>query len=191
MTVLAAEVQERRYTVEEYINEGLYEDEDGFKYELIGGRLVPKQRRQSGPSAEHAKIVTKISQFLANYLDNNGIGQTYSGGACLMDEITGDYYIPDVMFLTNQRVPANQEDTLPYPDLAIEVVSRTDIWYDVRAKVGKYLQTGTRMVWIVFAPDREVQVYRSGSKKIYADQDELDGGDLLPNFKIAVSRVFA
>ncbi len=39
---------------------------------------------------------------------------------------------------------------LPVPDLAVEIVSRTDLATEVRAKVREYLQAGVTSVWMIY-----------------------------------------
>jgi len=77
------------------------------------------------------------------------------------------------------------------PDLAIEVLSPSNTPREMRLKVANYLAAGTT-VWIV-DPDRQlVEVYAPGraAKTVYLDET-LDGGDVLPGFKLAVQDIFA
>jgi Uma2 family endonuclease len=76
------------------------------------------------------------------------------------------------------------------PDLAIEVVSPNDDAEELEKKIGEYLKYGTRMVW-VFYPNLERVVVHTpkGSFPIEAD-GILDGGDVLPGFKLPLRDIF-
>lgn len=78
------------------------------------------------------------------------------------------------------------------PDLAVEVVSPHE---DVFKKAREYLQSGTRIVWAVYADEKMVYVFHldaDGSLRSvpFGMEDTLDGGDVLPGFALAVSDVF-
>ncbi len=48
------------------------------------------------------------------------------------------------------------------PDVAVEVVSRTDTFGAVNLKVKQYLDAGVRMVWLINPDLRTVDVYQPG-----------------------------
>jgi len=100
---------------------------------------------------------------------------------------------PDVAFVTLERLPVNVRDAVPLaPDLAIEVVSKSDGSYDIDDKVDDYLRAGVRLVWVVRPIRRVVEVYHQGDALplLLKPEDELSGEDVIPGFKLKVSELF-
>ena len=62
----------------------------------------------------------------------------------------------------------------------------------VQDKVCDYLDAGTRMVWIVEPRRQTVMVYRSRDDiHLLTGGDVIDGGEVLPGFRLAVAELFA
>jgi Uma2 family endonuclease len=77
------------------------------------------------------------------------------------------------------------------PDLAVEVISPNEVHEDVLMKVNEYFAFGVRTVWVVVPRTREIYVYRTASDvRILTATDELDGGDLLPGFRLPLADLF-
>jgi Uma2 family endonuclease len=106
----------------------------------------------------------------------------------------GDVRVPDVSFIRRERLPDGVSPRTFFdgaPDLAIEIISPSEDRADAAAKVAEYLEAGAREVWQVFPDSERVVVFRSlDDVRTFAGDDELDGGDLLPGFRCAVSRFF-
>lgn len=104
---------------------------------------------------------------------------------------------PDAAFVSYQRWPKSQrppesENAWPVvPDLAVEVVSPTDYAEDLLEKVEEYLRAGVRLVWVVYPRRELLQVYQSLTQiRGLTRQDELDGGDVLPGFRLPLAALF-
>ncbi len=77
------------------------------------------------------------------------------------------------------------------PDLAIEIVSPTNMSRQVMDKVRRYLAAGVPLVWVARSPRRTVTVYEPGTEpRILGEGEVLDGGDVLPGFRLAVADLF-
>ena len=77
-------------------------------------------------------------------------------------------------------------------DLAVEVISEYDRAQDIRQKASSYMARGTRLLWIVYPDQRIIDVYRPGQPAVtVGEKDRLDGADVLPEFSVAVSEIFA
>ena len=60
------------------------------------------------------------------------------------------------------------------------------------AKVQDWLAAGCRVVWVVDPEKHSVAVHQSGQQEVrFSVADELTGGDLLPEFRLAVAEIFA
>jgi Uma2 family endonuclease len=78
------------------------------------------------------------------------------------------------------------------PDMAVEVVSPDE---DVFRKVKEYIRSGTRIVLVVYGPDKVINVFTPTQEGEYRVQeltlnDTFDGGDVLPGFKLPVKEIF-
>src|SRR5690606_9864068 len=98
---------------------------------------------------------------------------------------------PDVAFVSHERYRAfgDEVSALPGPpDIAIEVLSPSDTFAKVHAKVADYLAAGTPLVWVVDPDQRQVRSYRNLLQpQITTEPGELNADDLLPDFSLPVS----
>jgi Uma2 family endonuclease len=77
------------------------------------------------------------------------------------------------------------------PALVVEIVNLTHTLDEVAAKLEEYFKVGVRQVWVVYPAHTKIYVYSSTtSVRILARGDELDGGLVLPGFRLPVSDLF-
>jgi len=77
------------------------------------------------------------------------------------------------------------------PDLAIEVVSPSNSAFAVQRKVHDYFKAGVTRVWVVYPEQAEVYIYSTPQQvQVVGVGQELDGGDLLPGFRLPVAVLF-
>lgn len=163
----------------------------GGRLELVRGEV----RRMSPGGGRHGRVISRVNAHLSQHVDASGLGVTFAGDTGFRIARNPDTIrAPDVAFVRFGREAA---DATPQgfidgaPDLAVEVVSPGDTFPEVEAKVGEWLAGGCRMVWIVNPPGRTVTVYRSLREvAVLNESDTLDGADVLPGFRIAVSALF-
>jgi len=156
--------------------------------ELIDGEIVEKMA--SNPYS--SLLASKINfYFMAHVMEHDlGYVTGEAGGYHISDK---NMFAPDVAFISKERQPElPREGFNPIaPDLAVEVVSPTDSYKDVAKKVRTYLQNGTRMVW-VFEPETETVTVHTPDGQYTLDIDgTLDGGDVLPGFKLPLKKIFS
>jgi Uma2 family endonuclease len=101
---------------------------------------------------------------------------------------------PDLAFIAASRIPAEGGRTgfaRVVPDLVIEIISPSNTAAEIRARVYDYLDAGTRLVWALEPGARRVTVYSSAEEiRVLGERDELDGGEVLPGFRVEVLEVF-
>ena len=104
---------------------------------------------------------------------------------------------PDAAFVRFQRWAADRPIPLTgnawdvVPNLAVEVVSPHDLVEELMAKIQEYFQAGVELVWVVYPQQRTVHVYQSlTSVHVRTATDELDGGTVLPGFRLTVASLF-
>ncbi|MCC7452236.1 MAG: Uma2 family endonuclease [Anaerolineae bacterium] len=157
-------------------------------YELVRGRAVEV------PSVDdsHGAMCEGVAGELGAFVDEHDLGDVVidTGFELSADTICG----PDVAFMSQQKLATVTESDmyLPFaPDLAVEVVSPDDTAVAVQDKVNLYLEAGTRLVWVVYPELQRVVVHRANRTSITVKRDGLlDGEDVLPGLKIAVTDVF-
>jgi Uma2 family endonuclease len=77
------------------------------------------------------------------------------------------------------------------PDLAVGVISPSDPWIEVEAKIEEYFQAGVKLVWVLEPKTKKVYVYRSPTEvRILSETDSLSGEEVILGFAIPVSDLF-
>ncbi len=180
-------VQTQRMTVEEF-DEFVGRPEHADKlFEYIGGEVV-----EVVSSQRSSAIAYNVGFFIKLHLRTHNIAGLVTG-ADGGYEVAGERYIPDVAFVSaaRQAEPSEHAYSPIPPDLAVEVLSPSNTPHEMRLKVVNYLAAGTT-VWIV-DPDRQlVEVYAPGHPGNTVRLDgTLDGGDVLPGFRLPVQDIFA
>ena len=101
---------------------------------------------------------------------------------------------PDIAFVSAQTIAAappqlgSENAWAVLPELMGEVVSPHDLAEEVIERVVEYFTAGTKLVWVVYPTQRLVYVYTSPHQaRILRDSDELDGGAVLPGFRIPIA----
>ena len=155
-------------------------------YEYVKGELVP----MAPPTMEHGDISMSLSLLLGIHIRENQLGRLYPAGT---DFKLGDRLVkPDIAFVSSGRLPIDRRKAFSIPpDLAVEVVSPTDIQYRVVEKAFAYLNAGTRLVWIIEPVGKTVTVYRSQTDiKTLTREDTLTGEDIVEGFSCQVAQLF-
>jgi len=84
-----------------------------------------------------------------------------------------------------------REEEKPYvPSIAIEIQSPENTLQKMREKADYYLGNGTRMVVLVYPQKQIVEVRTPDEHLLLTIDDTLDGGNVLPGFKLALRDLF-
>ncbi len=97
--------------------------------------------------------------------------------------------IPDVSFVSWERLSTNElpDEPIPdmAPDLAVEVLNAGNTVREMDRKGGAYFQAGVRLVWLIDPKKRTETVYtRPGRKSRVPEDGSLRGGEVLPGFSL-------
>lgn len=103
--------------------------------------------------------------------------------------------IPDVAFIFRTSFPGGQlpkEAIFPVaPDLAVEVLSKSNPKAEMARKRRQYFDAGTKLVWEVDPVSRTVTVYTAPDQSVTLQQTQtLDGGTVLPGLTISLTELF-
>jgi Uma2 family endonuclease len=158
--------------------------------ELIDGVLVEKAM-----GTKEGLLGGWLLHMLWNHLEGRDLGIVLPGDAMLR-LFPGMIRVPDVSFISAERLPGGQlpDESIASlsPDLAVEVISPGNTKKEIARKLREYFASGTRLAWIVQPRTRSVEVYTSATeKKVLSARQSLDGGDVLPGFRLSLTRLFA
>jgi Uma2 family endonuclease len=162
--------------------------DDGFRYELVRGELY----RMPQPQGRHGLVVAAVVWFVYGFVRERDLGRVYDQSGVVLERGPDTLLGPDLSFIRRERLPADL-DAWPEvaPDLVVEVVSPSQSGPSIERKVALYLAAGVRLVWVVDPERRTVHVYRAdGTDLVLTEQDELDGEDVLPGFRLPVAQLF-
>ncbi|MBI4470753.1 MAG: Uma2 family endonuclease [Acidobacteria bacterium] len=164
---------------------------DDFRYELIYGEL----RRMSPAVQRHGRIAAKLNMVLHQHVSRHDLGTVFATDTGFKLASAPDLVrAPDAAFVRQARIDeaGDPEGFWPgAPDLAAEVLSPSDTVLDVEQKVRDWLKAGTALVWVVSPELHTVTVYRSLTDiTILTEKDNLDGGELMPGFRLGVAELF-
>jgi len=160
------------------------------KYELVRGEAV----EMTPPGGADGSTAAAITVALGSYLKSNPRGKLLVESGYVLQRRPDTVRGPDVSLVLTERIPPGgiPQGYLPVvPDLVVEVVSPWDTAAEVAGKVHDYQKAGVPCIWVFYPQDRRAQVYpRDGPARWYAEDDVLDGGDLLPGFAVPVRDFF-
>lgn len=160
------------------------------RFELVAGE--PVERPLFGYRV--ARIASQLTHLLDSYVNERRLGLTFmSGLGYILRRDPDTVRMATASFISWSSVP----DTLPEgcwpgaPSLAVEIVSPDDLAEITHARIYDFLQAGTPLIWVVWPGSREVTAYM-GDETIreYTMGDELDGGEVLPGFRVRVGELF-
>ncbi len=167
-------------TLEEFLTSDLDD------YEYVKGELVP----MSATSLEHGRICANVSGCLRLYMRENRLdARVFVETGFRVGE---GVLKPDVAFLSAARVPEDEKKAAPIPpDLAVEIISPSDVSQRVVEKAFAYLEAGTRRVWVLQPVSKTVMVYRSETDiTLLMPSDTLTGEDVVEGFACQVAELF-
>ena len=166
--------------------------DDGFKYELVRGEL----RKMAPAGSEHSISGVEVATSLNVHVKDNNLGRVFGADAgFLLARDPDTVRAPDAAFVRRERVEAVGIPSGYWPgppDLAIEVISPNDRYTEVYEKVDEWLEAGAGMVVVVNPRNRTATVRVAGMNPvILGEGDTLEGGDVVPGWRMAVADIFA
>ena len=161
--------------------------DDGYKYELVEGELT-----RAPTFFEHDLISGILLSHLLPIAQPLGFVTTGQAGGRMR---SGNIRVPDVSFTRRGRI----REVYPHPgfgaaapDLCVEIISDSETPADIDSKVAEYFASGASCVWHLLPGTQQVQVFTSPfASALLSEGETLEGGDLLPHFRVRVSDLFA
>jgi Uma2 family endonuclease len=167
-----------------------YTDRTGRGCELVDGTLVEKP-----VGFAESFVASEIARILGNHLAATGLGIVV-GEQAMMRLVSGLVRAPDVSFIRWDKLPGRKipRERIPelYPDLAVEVLSKSNTKGEMTRKLREYFLAGVSLVWLVDPVRRHVRVHTpTGEELTFDESGTLDGGEVLPGLSILVASLFA
>ena len=161
----------------------------GKSFELVRGQLVVREP----PGSWHGMVQATLTRIVADFVHRHALGLMFGQDTGFRirsdpDTVRG----ADLAFVASDRValiPRRGYATLS-PDLVAEILSPDDRPGEVLAKVADWLDTGTRLVWVIDPERGEARVHRGdGTIAIVGGDGALDGEDVLPGLTCSLREV--
>jgi Uma2 family endonuclease len=162
----------------------------GKLYELVNGTLVEKPMGRP-----ESVLAQEIGFHLRLFLRTHKLGFV-TGADDLFEVQPNVVRAPDVgvvSWLKRADKKVGREAVgLEPPDLAVEVLSPSNTPKEVARKFGEYFRCGVRVVWVIDHRRQRAEVYTALDAKVTIDETGvLEGGDVLPGFRLPLAEVFA
>lgn len=163
---------------------------EGRLCELVDGTLVEKAM-----GWRESFLAAALITILWTFVKARRLGLV-TGADGMMRLVPGLVRIPDVAFISWQRLPGQRipDEPIPdlVPDLAVEVLSPSNTNREMIRKREEYFAAGARLVWLVDPIARIVEVYTAVDQvAVLAEACTLDGGVVLPGFALPLRDLFA
>ena len=119
-------------------------------YEVIDGQVVEKSM-----GVYECWLATEVFDLLNRHVKGNSLGRVLMEMIFDLRPTVDRERRPDVAFISFERWASDREvpETSSWavvPDLAIEVVSKTNSADEIVEKVEEYFRVGVRLVWVVY-----------------------------------------
>ena len=158
-------------------------------YEVVDGTILEWPNMGTYP----IQIASNLHEYLAPFVRRQALGRSI---------VENQFQItptrqrrPDLAFVSFARWPKKrrQPDGIWHviPDLAVEVVSKSDEAWDVMEKIREYFDAGIATVWLVYPNLAIIHVYSAFDRiEVVTRAGTLDGGAVVPGFRLPLVEVF-
>ena len=165
-------------------------DKFNIQCELVDGTLVEKPMGQI-----KSRLGTWLGFYLCSYLQQHDIGWV-SGSDAPHELVSKLIRMPDLAFVSYGRLPEGEARQKPVaswaPDLAVETLSKSNTRKEIDRKRREYFEAGVRLLWVADPRKKTVKVYTSFDDCVALGvKDKLDGGNILPGFKLSIGEWYA
>jgi Uma2 family endonuclease len=166
---------QREMTPEEFL--AFADQHPDKRFDFIDGEIV-----EVSPKPIHGRKQVLFVAALEHYTEEHPVGVVYTEVLHVLD---GEKFLPDVCV----NVDSDADYLTTPPLFVVEIRSDSQTRESQRRKMRAYLKHGTKMGVLVL-PGEAVEVYQPGQGvQVLLADDTLDGGDVLPGFKLPLNRI--
>lgn len=160
------------------------------RFELVNGTLVEKPM-----GSREAFISALLLRRMGDVVDRDELGALLGGDGPLRMR-SGNVRIPDVSFIPSSSFPTGElpEDAMwdVTPTLIVEVLSESNTLREFAIKLDELFARGCRLAWVIDRVTRTATEYTSpADRKVIRANGWLNGGSVLPGFRIRLSELFS
>ena len=134
--------------------------DDVERYEIIDGERV----EQEPMGAFETVLASWLCYLLNSFAAGKKLGLAVNEGLFVLHAARNLKRRPDVAFVSYARWPtpvvARESAWNVVPDLAIEIVSPTNLAEEVDRKITDYFQSGVRLVWVFYPDTGRIYIYQ-------------------------------
>jgi Uma2 family endonuclease len=162
-----------------------------------GDEIIDGKRVRLPPKTVYSVLLgSELAFHIGRFTDSKQLGRIAIKG--LFHLSANRDRRPDVAFVSYQRWP--QTRSVPrrdnawdvVPNMATEVVSPTDSVEELEKKIDEYFKAGVELIWVVYPTQNTIHVRHSPTQtKALTITDTLDGGPVLPGFRLPLVELFA
>jgi Uma2 family endonuclease len=139
-------------------------------------------------------LAMRIGCLLGNFVEPRNLG-LIAGEVGMMVIAAGLLRMPDVAFIARESFPGGKLPKGPAPaiapDLAVEVLSKSNTKKEIARKLDEYFASGTRLAWIVDPKSKTIRGHTSPTESTRLEGEAvLDGGNVLPGFRLPLADLF-
>jgi Uma2 family endonuclease len=168
-------------------DELLHLPEDGFRHELLKGELLTFPYHD----ALHGWVVSQLLYLLASYVKRLKLGRLLGTVGCLIETNPDTVLAADIVFMPWFKIVGEDKFYSGAPTLAVEVLSIDESLSDAQAKVGLWLEAGTKVVWLVSCKTHEIELYwPNGKIDVVTENEELIDHEVVKGLRFPVSEIF-
>lgn len=158
--------------------------------ELIDGVLVEKAMGD-----RESAMGLFLGRRIGDLVENENLGITLGAdGFIKLDD--GLIRTPDVTFIPWDSFPDEEVPEEAYwsvtPGLIVEVLSPTNTKAEIERKLHEFFLVGCKLAWVVDPETQTARIMTSPTRvKLLSAKGVLDGGKILPGFRLPLAEVFA
>ncbi len=172
------------------LQEFLSMPESGDRTELVNGEIITKV----SPTTPHSRIQKRLLRRLDDWCEQMNLGEVNPEWTITLKRNSVDWApVPDLTYISYERVPANWDGLGPcpgIPELVIEIISPGQSFGEMTSKATDYLLAGVNRVWVVDNQAQSVTVFGGSDFPQTFWVNDTISDVLLPGLTILLSDVF-
>jgi Uma2 family endonuclease len=160
--------------------------EEGRKWELLDGELIEV------PSAtpRHNRIMIRLSRLLDSFAETRRLGVVLPETDLAVRK--DSRLRPDFSFFTSDtwlHVDIDRVPVFETPDVAVEIISRSESAATIQRKVEAYLQWGVREIWLVYPETRTIMLHTAVGAQRFSE-GALFASASVPGWELQMGELF-
>ncbi len=173
------------------VNSKQFSTSDDDWYEVIDG-----ERREIAPMGAYENLLASVlSQWMGTFATSKRLGVIAVKVLFVLRNEPLLQRRPDVAYVSNQRRKQHRVRRTSawdvVPELAVEIVSSTNLADEVDAKLVDYFSVGVQQVWVIYPETRRMYVHQSPhSTRVYAEGETVDATPVFPGFTFRLADLF-